>query len=152
VRAGEGRAPRPADEREQAAGVRRLSEPRRRRGPTPRAPRARDRVRPGRGHALLLLPRALPGLRPSRQAPMSAGECAGDAIFRGSLPECFSRRVFRLAPGLELALEPGLLPDTVIVVEQGELELECRAGTCRRFARGSLIPIALLPVSRLRSV
>jgi hypothetical protein len=83
---------------------------------------------------------------------MSAGECAGDAFFRGPLPEGFSRRVFRVAPGLELALEPGLLPDTVVVVEQGELELECRAGTCRRFARGSLIPIALLPVSRLRSV
>jgi hypothetical protein len=83
---------------------------------------------------------------------MTADERAGEALFRGPLPEGFSRRVVRLAPGLELALEPGRLPDAIVVVEQGELELECRAGTRRRFGRGSMIPIARLPVSRLRSV
>jgi hypothetical protein len=30
--------------------------------------------------------------------------------------------------------------------------LECRAGTCWRFGRGSMIPIARLPISQLRSV
>jgi 2-methylisocitrate lyase-like PEP mutase family enzyme len=82
---------------------------------------------------------------------MSADESARDALFRDPLPEGFSRRVFRVAPGLELGLEPGGLPDTIVVVEQGELELECRAGTRRRFGCGSMIPIALLPVAHLRS-
>jgi hypothetical protein len=83
---------------------------------------------------------------------MTADGSAGDALFRDPLPEGFSRRIFRVAPGLELGLEPGCLPDAIMVVEQGELELECRAGTCRRFGRGSMFPIALLPVSHLRNV
>jgi hypothetical protein len=83
---------------------------------------------------------------------MTADGSAGDALFRALLPADFSRRVLRVAPGLELGLEPGRLPDAILVVEQGELELECRAGTCRRFGRGSMIPIARLPIARLRSV
>jgi hypothetical protein len=83
---------------------------------------------------------------------MTADEGAGDALFRGRLPEGFSRRVVRVASGLELSLEPARLPDAIVVVEQGELELECRSGTRRSFGPGSLIPIARLPVARLRSV
>jgi hypothetical protein len=82
---------------------------------------------------------------------MSADEGARDALFRDPLPEGFSRRVFRVAPGLEFGLEPAGLPDTIVVVEHGGLELECRAGTRRRFGGGSMIPIALLPVAHLRS-
>jgi hypothetical protein len=82
---------------------------------------------------------------------MTTDESAG-ALFGAQLPAGFSRRVFRVAPGLELGLGPGGLPDAIVVVEQGELELECRAGTCRRFAPGSMIPIARLPVAHLRSV
>jgi hypothetical protein len=74
------------------------------------------------------------------------------ALFRAPLPAGFSRRVFRVAPGLELGLGPDGLPDAIVVVEQGELELECRAGTCRRFPPGSMISIARLPVAHLRSV
>jgi hypothetical protein len=83
---------------------------------------------------------------------MTAHESAGDALFRAPLPAGFSRRVFEVASGLELALEPGGLTDAIVVVEQGELELECRAGTCRRFAPGSMIAVARLPVSHLKSV
>jgi hypothetical protein len=76
-----------------------------------------------------------------------------EALFRGPLPEGFSKRAIRIAPGVEVAVEQSGLPDAaVVVVEDGELELECRAGTRRRFGRGSMIPIALLPVVRLRSV
>jgi hypothetical protein len=74
------------------------------------------------------------------------------ALFREPLAEGFSRRVFRAAPGRELRLEPARLADAILVVEQGELELECRAGACRRFALGSMIPIARLAVAHLRSV
>ena len=83
---------------------------------------------------------------------MTADESACDALFRDPLPEGFSRRILRVAPGFELGLEPDGLSDAIVVVEQGELELECRAGTCRRFGRGSMIPIARLPMTRLRSV
>jgi hypothetical protein len=82
----------------------------------------------------------------------AADETAGYALFRPPLPEGFSRVVVRLAPGFELGLEPNHLQDAIVLVEQGGLELECRAGTCRRFGRGSMIPIARLPLARLRSV
>jgi hypothetical protein len=83
---------------------------------------------------------------------MTTEEGAGGALFRDPLPKGFARRVVRVAPGRELALVPGGLPDAIVVVEEGELELECRAGTSRRFGRGSMIPIAQLPIVRLRSV
>jgi hypothetical protein len=83
---------------------------------------------------------------------MTTHESAGDALFRAPLPAGFSRRVFEVAPGLELGLEPGGLTDAIVIVEQGELELECRAGTCRRFRSGTMITIARLPAAHLRNV
>jgi hypothetical protein len=84
---------------------------------------------------------------------MTVDGSAGDAFFRGPLPDGFSRRVFRVAPRLELCLEPGrLLDDAIVVVEEGELELECKAGARRRFGPGSMIPIARLSIAQLRSV
>ncbi len=83
---------------------------------------------------------------------MTPDESAAGALFRSPFPAGFARRVVRVAPGLELAFVPGRLPDAIVVVEQGELELGCRAGTCRRFGRGSMIPIARLPIAHLRSV
>jgi hypothetical protein len=83
---------------------------------------------------------------------MTANGSAADALFRGPLPDGFAMRVYRAAPGRDLGLEPAPPPDAIVVVEQGELELGCRAGGCRRFARGSMIPIARLPVAHLRSV
>jgi mannose-6-phosphate isomerase-like protein (cupin superfamily) len=73
-----------------------------------------------------------------------------DALFREPLPVGFRRRVFRVAPGLEI--DASDLPDALFVVEQGELELECHAGRRQRLERGSMIPIARLPVSRIRNV
>ena len=83
---------------------------------------------------------------------MTANESAGAALFSRSPPRGLRRRVFRVVPGDELGLEPDPLPDAMWVVEQGELELECRSGTRRRFGRGSMIPIARLPTAHLRSV
>ena len=42
---------------------------------------------------------------------MTADESAGDALFRDPLSEGFARRVFRVAPGDELGLEPNRLPE-----------------------------------------
>jgi RNA polymerase sigma-70 factor (ECF subfamily) len=64
----------------------------------------------------------------------------------------FSRRVVRVAPGLELDLGTSEVPDAIVVVEEGEAELECRSGLRRRFGRGSMLPIARLPIAHLRSV
>jgi hypothetical protein len=83
---------------------------------------------------------------------MTPDESAGDALFRDPLADGFFKRVFQVAPGLELGVEPGRLRDAIVIVKDGELELECRAGSCRRFGRGSMIPIARLPVFHLRSV
>lgn len=83
---------------------------------------------------------------------MTLDESAGEALFRGPPPAGFTRRVLRVVPGLEVGLNLDDLRDAILVVEQGELELECHAGTRRRFGRGSMIPIPRLPVSRVRSV
>ncbi len=72
-------------------------------------------------------------------------------FFRDPLPVGFSRRVLRVAPGLELDFEASGVPDEIVIVEAGEAELECRSRMRRRFGRGSMIPIARLPVARLRS-
>ena len=77
---------------------------------------------------------------------------AADALFRDPLAEGFAMRVYRAAPGRDLGLEPAPPTNAIAVVEQGELELRCRAGACRRFGRGSMIPLARLPGARLRSV
>jgi hypothetical protein len=83
---------------------------------------------------------------------MTADASAGDALFRDPLPAGFSRRMVRVAPGLELDLEASGVPDAIVVVEEGEAELECPSGARRRFGRGSMIPIARLPIAHLRSV
>ena len=75
-----------------------------------------------------------------------------DELFRDPLPAGFSRHVLQVAPGSELDLEACGVPDAIVVVEQGAVELECRSGLRRRFERGSMIPIARLPIAHLRSV
>jgi hypothetical protein len=82
---------------------------------------------------------------------MTGDQSAGYALFRDPLPAGFSRRVLRVAPGRELDLANSA-PDAIVVVEEGVAELECRSGMRRRFGRGSMIPIARLPIAHLRSV
>jgi hypothetical protein len=83
---------------------------------------------------------------------MTTDEGAGDALFSDPLPAGFTRRVLRVVPGHELGVAPARLSEALVAVEQGAVELVCRAGTSRRFGRGSMLPIVLLPVSSLRSV
>ena len=83
---------------------------------------------------------------------MSADDSSCDRLFRDPLPAGFARRVFRVASGHELDFDGRGVPDAIVLVEQGEAELECRAGTRRLFGRGSMIPIARLPVARVRNV
>ena len=83
---------------------------------------------------------------------MTADESAVGGLFRDPLPGGFSSLVYMVPPGREVDLEPDRLPDAIAIVEQGELELEWPDGVCRRFGRGSMIPIARLPAAHLRSV
>jgi hypothetical protein len=83
---------------------------------------------------------------------MTAGESGGDALFREPLPAGFSRRVLRVAPGLEVDFEGSGVPAAIVLVEEGGLELECTTGARRRFGRGSMISIARLPGAHARSV
>ena len=77
---------------------------------------------------------------------------AGDMPFRNPLPRGFAKRTYRAAPGRELDLSPAPPRDAIVAVVSGELEIECAAGGHRRFGPGALIPIACVPVARLRSV
>ena len=83
---------------------------------------------------------------------MTANGSAGDALFRDPLPDGFAIRVYRAAPRRALRGEAAPPHDGLVVGEYAKLELACRAGVCRRFGRGSMIPIARLPVAHLRSV
>ena len=82
---------------------------------------------------------------------MTPDESAGIALFR-TLPQGFTRRVVRLAAGHDLGLELCGLPDAIVIVEDGELEIECRAGGRRRFGPGSMLPISRVPVVHARNV
>jgi hypothetical protein len=83
---------------------------------------------------------------------MTPDEGACRALFRDPLPAGFSRRVLQVAPGLELDPGPRGVPDAIVIVEEGEAELECQSGTRRRFGSGSMIPLARVPIAHLRSV
>ena len=83
---------------------------------------------------------------------MTAGESAEDALFRDPLAEGFSKCVLRVAPGDELDLELGGLRDAIVVVEEGEVELECTTGARLLFGRGSMITIAQLSVAHARNI
>jgi len=76
---------------------------------------------------------------------------SADGLFAGPPPPGFRKRVIRLEPGAELELGSGDWVDAIVLVERGELELECRAGACRRYGRGALIPIAQLPLRVARN-
>jgi len=83
---------------------------------------------------------------------MSARDRGSDELFRDPPPRGFARRVVRIAGGTELDLEARTPPDAILLVQQGEVELECRAGLRRRFGQGSLIPTTRPALARLRSV
>jgi hypothetical protein len=62
----------------------------------------------------------------------------------------FRRRVIELAADEELRIDAGAWRDAIVFVENGEIELECCAGECRRFAIGAVLCLAP-PVSVLRN-
>jgi hypothetical protein len=67
------------------------------------------------------------------------------------LSSLFERRVVVVAPGRERAFDDAEWRDALVVVEHGEIELECTGGTCRRFGRGDLLWLIGLPLRALHN-
>ena len=57
----------------------------------------------------------------------------------GPLPPRFRLRGVTLEPGGSRPYRPEEWDDALVVVEQGEIELECRAGGRRRFPAGAIM-------------
>lgn len=67
------------------------------------------------------------------------------------LPRTFALRLLTIPGGCHLAYDAGAWDDALVVVEQGELELECLAGGSRAFACGAVLSLAGLPLRSLRN-
>jgi FAD/FMN-containing dehydrogenase len=82
--------------------------------------------------------------------PAAVGVGGGVSVF--SL-RCtgFDRRVLVLPPGTERAIEREAWSDRLVVVEAGEVELECRGGARVRFVRGDVLFLDGLSVRVLRN-
>lgn len=67
------------------------------------------------------------------------------------LPASFELRVVAVAPGCERAFDDAEWRDAVVVVERGQIELECLGGTCWCFGRGDVLWLSGLPLRALRN-
>ena len=66
------------------------------------------------------------------------------------MAERFSRQVVVVPPGGSRAYDVEEWRDALVVVARGTVELECCAGSRRRFAAGTVLWLAGLPLRRLR--
>jgi quercetin dioxygenase-like cupin family protein len=72
-------------------------------------------------------------------------------LLRGHLPASFERRDLVLAPGETRAFEEADWADALVVVETGEVELESRHGSRRRFRAGDVLWLTGLELHRLHN-
>jgi hypothetical protein len=81
----------------------------------------------------------------------------GDARLRATpfghidLPRLFLARSVTVAAGCELPYEHGDWADAIVLVQQGEIELECLGGTRSCFGAGALLCFDSLPLRTLRN-
>jgi hypothetical protein len=68
-----------------------------------------------------------------------------------ALPPAFVRHEVTVPPGGEHPYDPEEWRDALVVVEHGEIELECDAGHLARFRRGDILWLAGLPLRVLRN-
>ena len=67
------------------------------------------------------------------------------------LSPSFERRTISIPPGHERAYAEADWTDALVVVERGEIELECLDGKRRRFVRGDSLWLCGLPLKLLRN-
>ncbi len=83
---------------------------------------------------------------------MDGGRGGGRLSFSGRpLGPGFERRVIHLAPGSERAYDGSEWLDAIVVVERGEIELECWRGDRVSFASGDVLFLGGLPLRALRN-
>jgi hypothetical protein len=63
----------------------------------------------------------------------------------------FERRTVTVEPGSERAFDPGEWFDSLVVVQNGEVELHSRNGSLARFKRGDVLWLTGLPLRALRN-
>jgi len=67
------------------------------------------------------------------------------------LPASFEVRVVTVAAGGERPYDEAEWQDALVVVERGEIELECLGGSRHRFRRGDVLWLMGLPLRVLRN-
>jgi hypothetical protein len=67
------------------------------------------------------------------------------------LPSTFELRVAAVAPGRERPYDEADWRDALVVVERGDVELECLGGTRQRFGRGDVLWLVGLPLRALHN-
>jgi hypothetical protein len=86
------------------------------------------------------------------RAAMPDDACADRLSFLGRrLPPEWELRVLALAPGEQRPYDEDEWRDALVVVESGQLELECSAGGRRRFPAGSILWMSGLPLRALHN-
>jgi quercetin dioxygenase-like cupin family protein len=80
-------------------------------------------------------------------------DAGGDRLsFLGKrLPPELDVREVAVSPGARCAFDSVDWEDALVVVEQGEIELECRDGGRCRFGRGDVLWLVGLPVHAIRN-
>ena len=63
----------------------------------------------------------------------------------------FELRRLALGPGNRHAYDPLEWQDALVVIEHGDVELECLSGICRSFGTGDVLWLAGLPVQALHN-
>jgi hypothetical protein len=67
------------------------------------------------------------------------------------LPRGFELRLVDIAAGTQIPYEPAAWDDALVVVEAGEVELECTAGGRRTFGTGAVMFLTGLPLRALHN-
>lgn len=80
-------------------------------------------------------------------------DAGGDRLsFLGRrLPAAFEAREIAVSPGHERAYDEAEWRDALVVVERGEIELECSGGARQRLERGAVVWLTGLPVRALHN-
>jgi hypothetical protein len=83
---------------------------------------------------------------------MDAPRARGRPILLGGrAPKDFRIRRIVVAPGAERLYDEAEWEDSIVLVESGRLELECRSGKRCHFGRGDLLWLIGLPLRVLRN-
>ena len=87
----------------------------------------------------------------ARYPGVSSGEWEGVSFVGRRLPPEFALRLVTVAPGAVHAYVAAEWRGALVVVEEGEVELECHSGVRHRCARGDVLWLSGLPLRALHN-